>query len=219
MRTLLIDSEQLESDDALDADFRDAASVEIEQFKREIIQRDGAQRRRSYGQRPVARGDEYRRQIRPAGRTDPLRRLGLDADRGLGHQHRHPRAGRAGFRHAVLCEQVVGRALRRQSYDLNEEGMFNPEYADILGIPFDFTAKPVVVKPAKPPRPSRAAPCGEREALEITFPRVAGYRVELPNERHLRHVRADSVAELTPELVGPAPCCWKGSSAKGSRWM
>ena len=51
----------------------------------------------------------------------------------------------------LLCEQVIGRALRRQSYDLNEEGLFNVEYADILGIPFDFTAKPVVAPP-QPPR-------------------------------------------------------------------
>ena len=40
----------------------------------------------------------------------------------------------------LLCEQAVGRALRRQSYDLNEKGRFNVEYADVLGIPFDFTA-------------------------------------------------------------------------------
>src|SRR5271166_4862202 len=38
----------------------------------------------------------------------------------------------------LLCEQVVGRALRRQSYDQNEEGLFSPEYADVLGIPFDY---------------------------------------------------------------------------------
>ena len=51
----------------------------------------------------------------------------------------------------LLCEQVIGRALRRQSYDLNEEGLFNVEYADVFGIPFDFTAKPVVAPP-QPPR-------------------------------------------------------------------
>ncbi len=45
--------------------------------------------------------------------------------------------GRA-FGTPPLCEQVIGRALRRQSYDLNEEGLFNVEYADVLGIPFDF---------------------------------------------------------------------------------
>ena len=33
----------------------------------------------------------------------------------------------------LLCEQVIGRALRRQSYDLNDEGLFNVEYADVLG--------------------------------------------------------------------------------------
>lgn len=51
----------------------------------------------------------------------------------------------------LLCEQVIGRALRRQSYDLNEDGLFNVEYADVPGIPFDFTAKPVVAPP-QPPR-------------------------------------------------------------------
>ena len=51
----------------------------------------------------------------------------------------------------LLCEQVIGRALRRQSYELNEDGLFNVEYADVLGIPFDFTAKPVVAPP-QPPR-------------------------------------------------------------------
>ena len=40
-------------------------------------------------------------------------------------------------------EQVIGRALRRQSYELNDENKFNVEYADVLGIPFDFNAKPV----------------------------------------------------------------------------
>jgi hypothetical protein len=49
---------------------------------------------------------------------------------------------------------VIGRALRRQSYDLNENGLFNVEYADVLGIPFDFTAKPVIAPP-QPPRETR----------------------------------------------------------------
>src|SRR4030088_978713 len=83
----------------------------------------------------------------------------------------------------LLCEQVIGRALRRQSYDLNEDGIFNVEYADVLGIPFDFTAKPVIAPP-QPPRETIQAKAmrPERDALEIRFPRVAGYRVELPKE-------------------------------------
>jgi adenine-specific DNA-methyltransferase len=43
----------------------------------------------------------------------------------------------------LLCEQVIGRALRRQSYDLNEHGLFDVEYADVFGVPLDFAAEPV----------------------------------------------------------------------------
>jgi type III restriction enzyme len=104
----------------------------------------------------------------------------------------------------LLCEQVVGRPLRRQSYELNEDGLLSPEYADVLGIPFDFTAKPVVVKPTAPRKTTRVeAVRPDRDALEIRFPRVAGYRVELPEERLTAKFTADSVLELTPELVGP----------------
>jgi type III restriction enzyme len=105
----------------------------------------------------------------------------------------------------LLCEQVVGRALRRQSYDLNEEGLLSPEYADVLGIPFDFTAKPVVAKPSAPRKTQRVeAVRPDRDALEIRFPRVAGYRIELPEERLTAKFTADSLLELTPELVGPS---------------
>ncbi|MCL4854365.1 MAG: hypothetical protein KJZ78_23650, partial [Bryobacteraceae bacterium] len=105
----------------------------------------------------------------------------------------------------LLCEQVIGRALRRQSYDLNESGLFNVEYADVLGIPFDFNAKPVVAPP-QPPRETIQVKAmrPERDHLEIRFPRVSGYRVELPEERLTADFNADSVLELTPDLVGPS---------------
>src|ERR1035437_2553251 len=104
----------------------------------------------------------------------------------------------------LLCEQVIGRALRRQSYDLNEDGLFNVEYADVLGIPFDFTAKPVVAPP-QPPRETIQVKAmrPERDSLEIRFPRVAGYRVELPEERLRAQFTDDSTLVLTPDLVGP----------------
>jgi type III restriction enzyme len=103
----------------------------------------------------------------------------------------------------LLCEQVIGRALRRQSYDLNENGRFNVEYADVLGIPFDFNAKPVVAPPQPPRETVRVhAVRPDRDALEIRFPRVEGYRVELPNDRLTANFNQDSVLELTPDLVG-----------------
>lgn len=109
-----------------------------------------------------------------------------------------------------------GRALRRQSYDLNEEGLFNVEYADVLGIPFDFTARPVVAPP-QPPRETVhvRAVSPERDHLEIRFPRVQGYRVELPRERLTAEFNDDSVLELTPDLVGPSITRNQGIIGKG----
>jgi type III restriction enzyme len=109
----------------------------------------------------------------------------------------------------LLCEQVIGRALRRQSYELNEDGpdkgLFNVEYADIFGIPFDFTAKPVI-SPPQPPRETVQVKAvrPERDHLEIRFPRVEGYRVELPEDRLIATFNADSILELSPDLVGPS---------------
>src|SRR5256885_10961468 len=64
-------------------------------------------------------------------------------------------------------------------------------------IPFDFTAKPVIAPP-QPPRetvPVKAMR-PERDALEIRFPCVEGYRVELPEERLSATFNDDSVLEL-----------------------
>src|SRR4030042_6252607 len=116
-----------------------------------------------------------------------------------------PILGIRAFGTQLLCEQVVGRALRRQSYDLNEENLFDVEYADILGIPFDFTAKPVISKPQTPRESVHVhAMRPEREGLEIQFPRVQGYRAELPNERLEATFNQDSTLVLTPDLVGPS---------------
>jgi type III restriction enzyme len=83
--------------------------------------------------------------------------------------------------------------------------LFNTEYADILGIPFDFTAKPVIAPP-QPPRETIQVKAvqPERDHLEIRFPRVVGYRVELPEERLTAEFNDDSILELSPDLVGPS---------------
>jgi len=76
---------------------------------------------------------------------------------------------------------------------------------DVLGIPFDFTAKPVVAPP-QPPRPTVhvRAVRPDRDHLEVRFPRVQGYRVELPEERLEAAFTEDSTLELTPDVVGPS---------------
>lgn len=205
--TLLIDSAQLESGDALDDNFRKAAGPEIEQFRREIRERTGDQ----HAAENISDSDLLREVMNTVGKKGRLgERIrcvvsvsmlteGWDANTVT-----HVLGVRA-FGTQLLCEQVVGRALRRQSYDLNEDNKFNVEYADVLGIPFDFTAKPVVVKPKPPKETIRVhAVTPERDALEIKFPRVDGYRVELPAEKITANFSDDHILELTPKLVGPS---------------
>jgi type III restriction enzyme len=206
-RTLLIDSEQLESGEALDKNFREMAADEIERFRREIVERTGDVRAGDN----LTDQDLLREVMNTVGKKDRLGESircvvsvsmlteGWDANTVT-----HILGVRA-FGTQLLCEQVVGRGLRRQSYDLNEEGLFNVEYADVLGIPFDFAAKPVVAPPAKPRETIRIhAVSPDRDRLEIKFPRVEGYRVELPDERLTARFGRDSVLELTPTLVGPS---------------
>ena len=207
LRTLLIDSEQLESGEALDKDFRDLEADAIDRFRREIIERSGDQQ----AAENITDQSLLREVMNTVGKKDKLGESircvvsvsmlteGWDANTVT-----HILGVRA-FGTQLLCEQVVGRALRRQNYDLNGEGLFDVEYADILGIPFDFAAKPVVVAPVKPRDTIRVhAVRPDRDALEIRFPRVEGYRTELPEERLSARFNEDSVLYLTPDLVGPS---------------
>jgi type III restriction enzyme len=217
-RTLLIDSQQLESGEALDKDFREMASDEIDRFRREIIERTGDQQ----AAEKITDQDLLREVMNTVGKKgrlgDSIRCVvsvsmlteGWDANTVT-----HILGVRA-FGTQLLCEQVVGRALRRQSYDLNDENLFNAEYADILGIPFDFTTQPTVA-PVRPPRETVRihALRPERDPLEIRFPRVEGYRVELPDERLNASFNDDSILVLTPDLVGPSKTKNEGIIGEG----
>jgi type III restriction enzyme len=85
--------------------------------------------------------------------------------------------GLRAFTSQLLCEQVVGRGLRRLNYD----DLSEPEYVDVYGVPFEVI--PVKKKPlgrTEVPKVStlvQALP--EREHLKITFPRVEGYVVDV----------------------------------------
>lgn len=216
--TLLIDSEQLESGDALDDDFREMAADEIERFRRDIMERTGDRQAAD----TLTDQDLLREVTNTVGREGKLGASircvvsvsmlteGWDANTVT-----HVLGVRA-FGTQLLCEQVVGRALRRQSYEMNEDGLFSVEYADVLGIPFDFNAKPVIAPP-QPPRETIwvHAVRPERDALEIRFPRVAGYRVELPEDRLQAKFTEDSTLVLTPDLVGPTITRVEGIIGRG----
>ena len=214
-RTLLVDSHQLESGDALDTNFRKIAADEIERFRRE--RRSDLQQAEKISDQELLR--EVMNTVGKLGQLGAKIRCvvsvsmlteGWDANT-VSHV-----LGVRAFGTQLLCEQVVGRALRRQSYDLNEEGLFDVEYADVLGIPFDFTANPVSVSP-RPPRETVQVKAvrPERDELEIHFPRVAGYRVELPEERLTAEFNEDSVLELTPDMIGPSHTTNQGIIGEG----
>jgi type III restriction enzyme len=174
--TLLIDSEQVDSGEALDPAFRAAVAPEIEQFRREKMQREGA----ASAAQTISDEDLLREIMTTVGRVGRLGEtvrcvvsVSMLTEGWDTNTVTHILGVRA-FGTQLLCEQVVGRGLRRQSYELNADQMFDVEYADIMGIPFDFAAQPVVAKP-KPPKPTtHVKAMKERAALEIVF---GSYRV------------------------------------------
>lgn len=217
-RTWLMDSAQLESGDSLDPDFRKTFASEIERFRQDLVQRSGG----------LVHADEIsdealQREVmntvgKPNGLGESIRCVvsvamlteGWDANTVT-----HVLGVRA-FGTQLLCEQVIGRALRRQSYELNEQGLFDVEYADVLGIPFDFTAKPVPSKPqAVKPTVQVRAVSPERDALEIRFPRLDGYLVKLPEEKLEARFSDDHTMHLTPALIGPTETRVEGIIGEG----
>lgn len=201
MRTLLIDSKQLESGEGISDEFKKAASEEIQRFKDELVQRTGDQR----AGENVADEAILREVMNTVGKTGQLGEhircvvsVSMLTEGWDANTVTHVLGVRA-FGTQLLCEQVIGRALRRQSYQQQANGLFKTEYADIFGIPFDFTAQAVKAPPAKPDNlVAVKAICPDRNKSEIRFPRVEGYRVDLPQEIVTAQFDANSDYELNP---------------------
>jgi type III restriction enzyme len=87
------------------------------------------------------------------------------------------------FMSQLLCEQVVGRGLRRRTYELSDSGLMREEVAKVFGVPFQVI--PFKANPAAAPKPTQkrhhvqALP--GRAHFEIKFPRVEGYRQAIRN--------------------------------------
>jgi len=186
LNTLLIDSNQLESGEALKGEFKKAARTQIEQFKREM------------NTDKVTDADLLREAMNTVGKKDKLGEQikcvvsvsmlseGWDAKRVT-----HILGVRA-FSTQLLCEQVVGRGLRRSSHDVEKTTIdvngeevkletFPPEYAEVYGVPFSFIPATGSGRTIPPLPVTEVEALPERKAkCEITFPIVAGYRRQLP---------------------------------------
>ncbi|MFT3714784.1 MAG: DEAD/DEAH box helicase family protein [Gordonia sp. (in: high G+C Gram-positive bacteria)] len=182
-RTILVDSAQLESGEGLKDDFKKVAGPEIAAFKAQYrIDHPGADVDKITDEeilrevmntvgKPGMLGADVRCVVSVAMLTE-----GWDANT-VSHI-----LGVRAFGSQLLCEQVVGRGLRRRSYVVDDDGLFAPEYANVYGIPFSFIPTDTPTTDPKPPQPTlhvHAVP--GREDLEIQFPWVDGYRLELPD--------------------------------------
>jgi len=200
-RTILVDSLQFESGEGLSPEFKKIAATEIEEFRAEYARRVPGRKGEDIDDGQIMR--EVMNTVGKAGKLgEPVRCVvsvsmlteGWDANTVT-----HILGVRA-FGTQLLCEQVVGRGLRRRSYEPDDNGLFTPEYADVYGVPFAFM--PTVGKDKdriiKPTRSVHALP--ERKESEISFPRVAGYRLELPDEPLYAEFSERSRLTLTTEI-------------------
>jgi type III restriction enzyme len=200
--TLLIDSAQLESGEAMDPVFKKIAAAEIEEYKREYLARSPGSSVDDIEDEDLLR--EVMNTIGKQGRLGEQLRCvvsvsmlteGWDANT-VTHI-----LGIRAFGTQLLCEQVVGRGLRRVSYEPNADGRFDPEYAEVFGVPFSFipTTGTGEVKPQPPVHRVHALP--DRVDLEISFPRVIGYRWEMPTDRLAVEFNEDSHKALSTQEV------------------
>lgn len=122
--------------------------------------------------------------------------------------------GLRAFTSQLLCEQVVGRGLRRTVYEVGEDGLFEPEYVNIFGVPFTFL--PHEAKDGPPPPPPKAKtkiePDPEKAEFAIQWPSVLKIehvyrpRLSLDIDRvpvlELSAIDIKTIAELAPTVEG-----------------
>lgn len=217
-RTVLIDSATLEAGGDVDKAFRDAHTQEIEAFRREQAERNKTDE--------LSDADILREVMNTVGKKGRLGEQvhcvvsvsmlteGWDANN-VTHI-----LGLRAFGTRLICEQVIGRALRRLSYDADPEtGLFRTEYADIMGIDglnfSDQAVKPEISKPRDIINVRAVSP--ERDHLEITFPRVTGYVADLPSDRLDVDFSGLERYVLTPEKVSATVITMQGIVGESER--
>jgi type III restriction enzyme len=212
--TILVDSEQLESGEAMSDEFKKIAAREIEEFKEEY-------RRRFPGRDVESLTDEdlLREVMNTVGKRGKLGEhvkcvvsVSMLTEGWDANTVTHILGVRA-FGTQLLCEQVVGRGLRRMSYATQPQTLqvngstveydaFPVEYAEVYGVPFSFIPAAGSQPEPKPgPMPTRVRALEERIACEISFPRLIGYRYDLPHEKLTARFDEDSHLALTTQHV------------------
>ena len=201
--TILVDSQQLESGESMSDEFKKIAAREIEEFKADYRIRFPGRDADSLTDEDLLR--EVMNTVGKAGKLGEnikcvvsvsMLTEGWDANTVT-----HILGVRA-FGTQLLCEQVVGRALRRRSYAVNDQGHFDPEYAEVYGVPFSFIPVSGGTSDPKPGPPStRVRAIEARKSCEITFPRLAGYRYDIVGDRLTATFTDESRLTLSTENI------------------
>ncbi|MFA7236203.1 MAG: DEAD/DEAH box helicase family protein [Phycisphaeraceae bacterium] len=214
--TILVDSQQLESGEAMSDDFKKIAAVEIEEFKAEYRQRFPGR-----DTEKLTDEDLLREVMNTVGKVGKLGEhvkcvvsVSMLTEGWDANTVTHVLGVRA-FGTQLLCEQVVGRALRRMAYPPDVD-MYPPEYAEVYGVPFSFIPCSGSKQDPKPgPIPTRVRALESRIACEITFPRIVGYRYDLPDENLTAKFTDESKLAIStadiPTKVENAPIVGKSS--------
>jgi type III restriction enzyme len=181
--TLIIDSAQIESGEKIDPEFKRIFSKEIGDFHKEY-------RRRYPGRIEPTDEDILREVMNTVGKPGKLGEnikcvvsVSMLTEGWDVNSVTHILGIRA-FSTQLLCEQVVGRALRRIDYEVDATtGLMSPEYAEVYGVPFSFLKSEGAAKPQPPKIIHRVYAVPERMNVEIHFPRIEGYRYEISEDK------------------------------------
>ncbi len=190
--TLLIDSAQIERGEKINDEFKRVFNKEIEDYHKES-------RRRFPGRDDPTDEELLREVMNTVGRAGKLGEdircvvsVSMLTEGWDANTVTHILGVRA-FSTQLLCEQVVGRALRRVEYDIDKStGLFTPEYAEVYGVPFSFFRGGGDQSPQPPKTIHRVHAIADREQYEITFPRVEGYRYEMNETKLAAHFTEES---------------------------
>jgi type III restriction enzyme len=206
--TILVDSVQLESGEALSKEFEKVTQREIEEFKQEL-------KKRFNRDSDITPSELLREVMNTVGKKGKLGEqvkcvisVSMLSEGWDVNTVTHIMGVRA-FSTQLLCEQVIGRGLRRANYEtephtvtiegkIKEFDAFPAEYADIYGVPFEFIPTTGGNPNSQPPKKTtQVYMVEEREAAMISFPRLLGYRHQIDAEQLAFEFTDDSYLTLS----------------------
>ena len=108
------------------------------------------------------------------------------------------------FMSQLLCEQVVGRGLRRASYELGEDGKFSEEVAKVFGVPFEVIPFKATARCRQSRRrtASTSTPCRKGRGSRSDFRGCEGYHAGAPQPGHGR-LGARAAVVVDPMKIPP----------------